>query len=271
LDSLRVLKTVRAGRCHAGVFPQLVNMFLVLEIVIDRIIKFRSGFKIFFRRFVGAMGDFVGQFVRDSLSKGFDFLFRGFAIFGCQSDESCNKIWVKLAFYFPIVKFDSCGASEIVSLILKVQVIKKGDIGLPMLEFGIVKVFIVKMKLRFEQTISISFKKACNMLDFAKFGGKMFFVYYKSSNDSRTLIGVLLLLFRDIFFASIERIGIFYGSATYSDAGRGMGIEESFGVFGVLFCRGKKLGLEIRNLVLEIANFSVSGSCNMRKKSLDTF
>jgi hypothetical protein len=60
LDSLRVLEIVRSGYCHAGVFSQLVNMFLVLEIVIDRIIEFRPGFKVFFRRFVGAMGDFVG-------------------------------------------------------------------------------------------------------------------------------------------------------------------------------------------------------------------
>jgi hypothetical protein len=74
------------------------------------------------------------------------------------------------------------------------------------------------------------------MLDFAEFGGKMFLVYYESSNDSRTPVGVLLLLFRGVFFASIERIGIFCGSMTYSDAGRGMGIEELFGVFGVLFC-----------------------------------
>jgi hypothetical protein len=109
------------------------------------------------------------------------------------------------------------------------------------------------------------------MLDFAEFGGKMFFVYYKSSDDSRTPVGVLLLLFRDVFFASIKRIGIFCGSTAYLDAGRGMGIEESFGVFGVLFCRGKELGLEIRNLVLEIADFSVSESCGVRKISLDTF
>jgi hypothetical protein len=121
-------------------------------------------------------------------------------------------------------------------LILKVQVIKKGGVGLLMPEFGIVKMFIIKIKLRFEQAIGISFKKACNMLDFAKFGGKMFFVYYKGSNDSCTPVSILLLLFRGIFFASIERIGIFCDSAIYSDAGRGMGIEESFGVFGVLFC-----------------------------------
>jgi hypothetical protein len=62
------------------------------------------------------------------------------------------------------------------------------------------------------------------MLDFAKFGGKMFLVYCENSNDSRTPVGVLLLSFRDIFFASIKRI--FCGSMTYSDAGRGMGIEE---------------------------------------------
>jgi hypothetical protein len=114
-------------------------------------------------------------------------------------------------------------------------------------------------------------KKACNILDFAEFGGKMFFVYYKSSNDNCTPVGVLLLSFRGVFFASIERIGIFCGSTAYSDAGRGIGIEKSFGVFGVLFYRGKKLGLEIRNLVLEIADFSVSKSCGMRKILLDTF
>jgi hypothetical protein len=73
------------------------------------------------------------------------------------------------------------------------------------------------------------------------------------------------------FFASIERIGIFCGSTIYSNAGRGMGIEESFGVFGVLFCRGKELALEVCNLVLKIADFSVSGSRGMRKISLDTF
>jgi hypothetical protein len=148
---------------------------------------------------------------------------------------------------------------------------KKGNIGLPMPEFGIVKVFIIKIKLRFEQAIGISFEKAFNMLDFAEFDGKMFLVYCEGSNDSRTLVGVLLLLFRGVFFASIERIGIFCGSAIYSDAGRGMGIKESFGVFGVLFCGGKKFGLEIRNLVLEVANFSVSGFCGVRKISLDTF
>jgi hypothetical protein len=60
LDSLRVLETVRADCCYAGVFPQLVNIFLVLEIVINRIIKFKPGFKIFFRRFIRAIGDFVG-------------------------------------------------------------------------------------------------------------------------------------------------------------------------------------------------------------------
>jgi hypothetical protein len=109
------------------------------------------------------------------------------------------------------------------------------------------------------------------MLYFAKFSSKMFLVYYKGSNDSRTLVGILLLLFRDIFFASIKRIRIFCGSTTYSDARRGMGIEKSFGVFGVLFYRNKKLGLKIRNLVLEIADFSVSGFCGMRKISFDTF
>jgi hypothetical protein len=49
LNSLRVLEAVRANYCYAGVFPQLVNMFLVLEIVIDRIIEFKPGFKVFFR------------------------------------------------------------------------------------------------------------------------------------------------------------------------------------------------------------------------------
>jgi hypothetical protein len=57
---------------------------------------------------------------------------------------------------------------------------------------------------------------------------------------------------------------------TYSDAGRGMGIKKSFGVFGVLLYRGKKLGLEIRNLVLEIADF-VSRVCDIRRISLNTF
>jgi hypothetical protein len=77
-------------------------------------------------------------------------LFRGFAIFSCQNDESCNKVWIKFAFYFPIVKLDSCGAGEVVGLILKVQVMKKEGIGLLMPEFGIVKVFIIKVKLRLE-------------------------------------------------------------------------------------------------------------------------
>jgi hypothetical protein len=124
LDNLHVLGAVRTGRCYAGVFSQLVNMFLVLEVIIDSTIKFRSGFKIFFRRFIGTMGDFGGQFVRNSLSKGFDFLFCGFATFSCQSDESCNKIWVGFAFYFPIVKLDDYGAGEIVGFILEVQVMK---------------------------------------------------------------------------------------------------------------------------------------------------
>jgi hypothetical protein len=47
------------------------------------------------------------------------------------------------------------------------------------------------------------------MLNFAEFGGKVFLVYCKGSDDSRTLIGVLLLSFRGVFFASIEKIGIF--------------------------------------------------------------
>jgi hypothetical protein len=109
------------------------------------------------------------------------------------------------------------------------------------------------------------------MLDFAKFGSKVFFVYYEGSNDNRTPVGVLLLSFRGILFASIERIRIFCGSTTYSDAGRGMGIEKSFGVFGVFLYRSKKLGLKIRNLVLEVADFSVFRSCGVRKISLDTF
>jgi hypothetical protein len=68
--------------------------------------------------------DFGGQFARNSLSKGFDFLFCGFATFSCQNDESCNKVWVGFAFYFPIVELDGCGADEIVGFILKVQVMK---------------------------------------------------------------------------------------------------------------------------------------------------
>jgi hypothetical protein len=72
------------------------------------------------------------------------------------------------------------------------------------------------------------------MLDFAEFAGKMFLVYCENSNDNRTLVGVLLLSFRGVFFASIERIGIFCGSTTYSDAVRGISIEELFGIFGVL-------------------------------------
>jgi hypothetical protein len=124
LDNLHVLKAVKTGHCYAGVFPQLVNMFLILKVIINSIIKFKPGFKISFRRFIGTMGDFGGQFVRNSLSKGFDFLFCGFAIFSCQSDESCNKIWVEFASYFPVVELDDCGAGEIVGLILEVQVIK---------------------------------------------------------------------------------------------------------------------------------------------------
>jgi hypothetical protein len=124
LDNLHVLGAVRTGRYHAGVLPQLVNMFLVLEVIIDSTIKFKPGFKISSRRFIGTIGDFGGQFVRNSLSKNFDFLFCGFATFSCQSNESCNKIWVKFASHFPVVKLDDCGAGEIVGLILKVQVIK---------------------------------------------------------------------------------------------------------------------------------------------------
>jgi hypothetical protein len=103
-------------------------------------------------------------------------------------------------------------------------------------KFGIVRVFIIKMKLWLEQAIGVFFKKACNMLDFAKFGGKMFLVYCKGSDDSRTPVGILLLSFRGVFFASIERIGMFCDSTAYSNARRGMGIEKSFGVFGVLLC-----------------------------------
>jgi hypothetical protein len=271
LDNLHVLEAVRTGYCYAGVFPQLVNMFLVLEIIIDSIIKFKPGLKISFCMFIRTINDFGSQFVRNSLSKGFDFLFCGFATFGCQDDELCNKVWIGLASYFPVIKFDGCGAGEIVGLILEVQIMEKEGINLPMPEFKVVRVFIVKIKLRFEQAIGIFFEKACNMLDFAEFGRKIFLVYYENSNDSRTLVGILLLLFRRVFFASIERIGIFYGSTTYSDAGRGIGIEESFGVFGVLFCRNKKLGLKIRNLVLKVANFSVFQFCDMRKISLDAF
>jgi hypothetical protein len=106
-------------------------------------------------------------------------------------------------------------------------------------KFGIVRVFIIKMKLWLEQAISVSFKKACNMLDFAEFGGKVFLVYCEGSDDSRTPVGVLLLLFRGILFASIERIRIFCNSTTYSDAGRSISIEESFGVFGVFFYQVK--------------------------------
>jgi hypothetical protein len=124
LDNLHVLGAVRTGRYYAGVFPQLVNMFLVLEIIINSIIKFKPGFKISFRRFIRTIDDFGGQFVRNSLSKGFDFLFCGFAIFRCQNDESCNKIWVEFAFYFPVIELDGCGAGEIVGLILKVQVVE---------------------------------------------------------------------------------------------------------------------------------------------------
>jgi hypothetical protein len=101
-------------------------------------------------------------------------------------------------------------------------------------KFGIIRVFIIKIKLWLEQAIGLFFKKACNMLDFAEFDGKIFLIYCKNSNDSRTPISVLLLSFRDIFFASIERIGIFCNSTAYSNAGRGISIEKSFGVFGVL-------------------------------------
>jgi hypothetical protein len=138
-------------------------------------------------------------------------------------------------------------------------------------KFEIVKMFIIKMKLWLEQAIGVFFEKACNMLDFAEFGGKMFLIYYESSNDSRTPIGILLLSFRGILFASIKRIGIFCNSTAYSNARRGIIIEESFGVFGVLFCRNKKLGLKIRNLVLKVADFSISKSCGVRKVSLDIF
>jgi hypothetical protein len=124
LDNLHVLEAVKTGCCYADVFPQLVNMFLVLKVIIDSIIKFRPDFKISFRRFIGTISDFDGQFVKNSLSKGFDFLFCDFATFSCQNDELCNKIWVEFAFYFPIVELDGCGAGEIVGFILKVQVIK---------------------------------------------------------------------------------------------------------------------------------------------------
>jgi hypothetical protein len=124
LDNLHVLGAVKTGRCYAGVFPQLVNMFFVLEVIINSIIKFKLSFKISFRRFIRTMDDFGGQFVKNSLSKGFNFLFCGFATFSCQNDESCNKIWVKFAFHFPIIKLDGCGAGEVINLILKIQVIK---------------------------------------------------------------------------------------------------------------------------------------------------
>jgi hypothetical protein len=103
------------------------------------------------------------------------------------------------------------------------------------------------------------------MLDFAEFDSKIFFVYCENSDDNRTLVGILLLLFRGIFFVSIKRIGIFCGSMTYSNAGYGISIKESFGVFSVFFYRNKELGLEIRNLVLKVADFSVSGFCDCVK------
>jgi hypothetical protein len=77
-------------------------------------------------------------------------LFCGFATFGCQNDELCNKIWVKFAFYFPVIKLDGCGAGEVVGLILEVQIMEKEGVGLLMPEFKIVRVFIIKVKLRFE-------------------------------------------------------------------------------------------------------------------------
>jgi hypothetical protein len=60
LDNLHVLEAVRTGYYYTGVFSQLVNMFLILEIIVNSIIKFKSGFKIFFRKFIKTMNNFVG-------------------------------------------------------------------------------------------------------------------------------------------------------------------------------------------------------------------
>jgi hypothetical protein len=51
----------------------------------------------------------------------------------------------------------------------------------------------------------------------------MFLVYYKSSNDNRTPVGVLLLSFRDVFFASVKgsrcrRLKVCELNAVYSKA-----------------------------------------------------
>jgi hypothetical protein len=43
------------------------------------------------------------------------------------------------------------------------------------------------------------------MLDLAEFGGKIFLIYYKGSNNNRTLVGELILLFRGVFFARIKK------------------------------------------------------------------
>jgi hypothetical protein len=47
------------------------------------------------------------------------------------------------------------------------------------------------------------------MLDFAEFNNKMFLVYCKNSNESRTLVGVLLLSFRGIFSLALKGLGFF--------------------------------------------------------------
>jgi hypothetical protein len=60
LNNLHVLGAVKTNLYYAGVFPQLVNIFLVLEIVINSIIKFKLGFKISFRRFIRTINDFGG-------------------------------------------------------------------------------------------------------------------------------------------------------------------------------------------------------------------
>jgi hypothetical protein len=47
------------------------------------------------------------------------------------------------------------------------------------------------------------------MLDFAKFGGKMFLVYCENSDDNRTPVGILLLSFRGVFSLALKESGFF--------------------------------------------------------------
>jgi hypothetical protein len=163
-------------------------------------------------------------------------LFRCFIALRGQAFKLRNVVLEGLVRHLPIVEVNSRGPSKVLRLVLAVQVGKTRFDCAPGPFLAIIGVLVECIECLLEEAVGVAFDQARDMLELLEHGTPAAFrvspwqgiwvwenagINRERAADRGAPVTVYLLAFRHVFFAGVERVGVFGHSTGIGGQRRG--------------------------------------------------